>query len=375
MKDRMVWRSRWAALGAAVAISIGGGGVFLASAAPGPAESTIVNVTPVRVLDTRDPVNVGLPGPFVSAVSQKLQITGAVPTTAGTQSPVPTGATGVLLNVTSVGPTANGFISVRPGDATGAPATSSLNVNAGSNVPNAVQVALPTAGANAGKIDITWDAYGVAGPTTEILVDIVGYTTSKGIQELVADVVNLNTVVGTKANAADVYTKAQVNAGFVPQGEIVMSDYPLFEPNNNVPPTAIQYFSDTVRVTGGVGFAHMGLTGPRRLGAVNYGLKSMTYCLRGGGAPAFITSFQVTGWSAAGVSDTATDGTDRSAAGCYTLNVNDPVSQSYQAMWTFSGAGGFVDFLSVTTTWAPTTTLEADASIGTPDSSDGSSSG
>ncbi len=173
-------------------------------------ESTIVNITPVRVLDTRDPVNVGLPGPFVSAVSQKLQITGAVPTTAGTQSPVPTGATGVLLNVTAVSPTANGFISVRPGDATGAPATSSLNVNAGSNVPNAVQVALPTAGANAGKIDITWDAYGVAGPTTEILVDIVGYTTNKGLQELVADVANLN---ATKANAADVYTKAQAGTG------------------------------------------------------------------------------------------------------------------------------------------------------------------
>src|SRR4051812_37326416 len=131
MRDRIVWRSRWAAFGAAVAVSIGGGGVFLASAAPGPAESTIVNVTPVRVLDTRDSVDVGLPGPFVSAVSQKLQITGLVPTTNSSQTPVPVGATGVLLNVTAVGPTANGFISVRPGDATGAPATSSLNVTAG----------------------------------------------------------------------------------------------------------------------------------------------------------------------------------------------------------------------------------------------------
>jgi hypothetical protein len=217
MKDRMVWRSRWAALGAAVAVSIGGGGVFLASAAGIPTnESTIVNIAPVRVLDTRDPVNVGLPGPFVSAVSQKLQITGAVPTTAGTQSPVPAGATGVLLNVTAVNPTANGFISVRPGDATGAPATSSLNVNAGSNVPNAVQVALPTAGANAGKIDITWDAYGVAGPTTEILVDIVGYTTNAGLQALAAE-------VASKANTADVYTKAQTDAKFATSAKLTLS--------------------------------------------------------------------------------------------------------------------------------------------------------
>lgn len=92
--DRWVWRSRWAALGAAVAVSIGGGGFFLASAAPGPSESTIVSVTPTRVLDTRDPLNVGLAGPFVSPVSQKLQITGSVQTTGGAATVVPPGATG-----------------------------------------------------------------------------------------------------------------------------------------------------------------------------------------------------------------------------------------------------------------------------------------
>ena len=156
-------------------------------------------------MDTRDPVNVGLAGPFVSPVSQKLQVTGSVATTTGTKTVVPAGATGVLLNVTAVGPSAAGFISIRPGDATGAPATSSLNVTAGTNLPNSVQVALPTSGANAGKIDITYDAYGVAGPTTDILIDVVGYMTNTGLQELVAE-------VALKANAADVYTKAEVDA-------------------------------------------------------------------------------------------------------------------------------------------------------------------
>ena len=102
----------------------------------------------------------------MSAVSQKLQVTGVA---------VPAGATGVLLNVTVVGPSAAGYLSVRPGDASGAPSTSSLNFNAGDVVPNAVQVGLPTAGANAGKIDITYDAFGQAGPTTEVLIDVVGY--------------------------------------------------------------------------------------------------------------------------------------------------------------------------------------------------------
>jgi hypothetical protein len=170
-----------------VAVSIGGGGVFLAQASPGANESTIVSVAPARVLDTRDPLNVGLSGPFVSGESQKLVVTGAVPTTTGTATVVPVGATGVLLNVTAVSATADGFISVRPGDASGVPSTSSLNFSAGSVVPNAVQVAVPATGANAGQIDITYDAYGAAGQTTDVLVDVVGYTTNQGIQSLVAD--------------------------------------------------------------------------------------------------------------------------------------------------------------------------------------------
>ena len=167
---RGLWRSRWAAIGAAVAVTLGGGGMVAVNAASS-APSSVVTIDPVRILDTRDPVNIGLPGPFVSAVSQKLKVTGGA---------VPAGATGVLLNVTAVGPTANGFLSVRPGDASGAPSTSSLNFNAGSVVPNSVQVGLPTVGANAGQIDITYDAYGVAGPTTEVLIDVVGYMVAGG---------------------------------------------------------------------------------------------------------------------------------------------------------------------------------------------------
>ncbi len=148
-----------------MAVALGSGGVFFASAASSE-PSAVVTVDPVRILDTRDPVNLGLPGPFVSAVSQKVQVVGAT---------VPVGATGVLLNVTVVSPTAAGFLSVRPGDATGAPTTSSLNFAANATVPNSVQVALPTLGANAGQIDVTYDALGVAGPTADVLIDVVGY--------------------------------------------------------------------------------------------------------------------------------------------------------------------------------------------------------
>ncbi len=171
---RSIQRSRWAAIGAAVAVSLGGGGVFIANAASS-TPSSVVTIDPVRVLDTRDPLNVGLPGPFVSPVSQNLTLTGPVATTQGTKTVVPVGATGVLLNVTSVSSTARGFVSIRPGDATGAPTTSSLNFELGETSPNSVQVALPTTGANVGQIDITYDALGTAGPTTDLLIDVVGY--------------------------------------------------------------------------------------------------------------------------------------------------------------------------------------------------------
>ena len=167
------WRSRWAAIGAAVAVSFGAGGFYIGNAATGPASSSFVAITPVRVLDTR--TNLGLTGVFTSPTGRDLLVTGSIPTSAGTQVVVPAGATAIALNVTIVGPTANGFLVVRPADATGPLTTSSLNFNAGQVVPNAVTVQLPTTGGDTGKIEITYSAYGVAGPATHVLVDVVGY--------------------------------------------------------------------------------------------------------------------------------------------------------------------------------------------------------
>ncbi len=39
------------------------------------ASSSVITIDPFRILDTRDPVNIGLPGPFVSAVSSHEQLT------------------------------------------------------------------------------------------------------------------------------------------------------------------------------------------------------------------------------------------------------------------------------------------------------------
>lgn len=161
---------------------------------PVPDESTFVPVTPVRILDTRS--NVGLDGQFVSGVPRDLQVTGQIPTSTGTAVVVPPGATGIVMNATAVSPTAAGFVSIRPADVVGAPTTSNLNVDAGLTVPNAVTVALPTSGADAGKIEIVYDAFGGPG-RTHILVDVVGYTTAAGLGELDSRISTLDSEIST----------------------------------------------------------------------------------------------------------------------------------------------------------------------------------
>jgi hypothetical protein len=79
-----------------------------------------------------------------------------------------------VLNVTVVNPSKAGFLSVRPGDATGSPSTSNLNFLAGVTIPNEVSIGLPTAGGNAGKIQIWYQANSAPG-NTHVLVDVVGY--------------------------------------------------------------------------------------------------------------------------------------------------------------------------------------------------------
>jgi len=164
-------------------------------ALPGASESTVVMVEPTRVLDTR--YNIGLTGQVVANTSRKLVVTGMIDTyvesTATTivKVVVPAGATGVLFNITAVSPTAEGFLSIRPGTATGVPATAGLNFNPGDVVPNAVTVALPITGANAGKIDIYYG--GAAGAKMHVIADVVGYTTNTGLIDLVNRLVALET--------------------------------------------------------------------------------------------------------------------------------------------------------------------------------------
>ena len=197
------------------------------------------------------------------------------------------------------------------------------------------------------------------GPTTDILIDVVGYTTNTGLQELVAD-------VATKANAADVYTKTQVDSTFLRQGDIVESQGPSFDftggsgtPPSNLGGVSIFEFDTT---------GQQSLQGPESIGGVQYGLKSVTYCISAPTGSAFVSSVTVLAKFFQPNQFVVTDNTDRTAAGCYTVQVNNSSSDSYVVILEAGGAAGTLLVTSLTSTWAPASTLPAALTLEDPPS-------
>ena len=163
--------------GVVVASVVGAGGLAVVRATSGSSSaSSFVPVSPVRVLDTRS--DLGLVE-VTDGVAGTLKVTGSIPTATSSgvvnAVVVPAGATAVVLNVTAVNPTAGGYVSLRPGDATGAPTVSTLNVTAGGTFPNGATITVPTTGAHAGEIQVWYEAEGTTVGSTELLIDIAGY--------------------------------------------------------------------------------------------------------------------------------------------------------------------------------------------------------
>ena len=70
-------RTRWSAIGAAVAVTLGAGGIGMANAAIDSGDRPVtVTIASERVLDTR--TDLGLSGRFADATPRDLQITGIV---------------------------------------------------------------------------------------------------------------------------------------------------------------------------------------------------------------------------------------------------------------------------------------------------------
>ncbi len=159
-----VSRLRWAAVGAAVAISLGVGGFGIARATiSSGAKAVYVPITPCRLVDTRPgPSNVGTRAtPIGAGQTHTVTVRGA-----SGRCNIPAGASAVVANVTAVSPTAQSHLTIWPADKP-RPVASSLNYSAGqAPVPNAVTVAL----SNDGRISLQ----NLAG-SVDLVIDLAGY--------------------------------------------------------------------------------------------------------------------------------------------------------------------------------------------------------
>lgn len=162
-RDNGLWRSRWAAMGAAVAVSLGAGGLGIAQATVSTgAKPVYVPITPCRLLDTRPGTNVG---PRNTPIGPNSEYTATVHGTNGNCT-IPVGAVGIMMNTTVVNGTASSFLTVYPADVA-RPSASSMNwVAAQPPTPNEISVKLSADG------KVTF--YNLSG-TVDVLGDIVGY--------------------------------------------------------------------------------------------------------------------------------------------------------------------------------------------------------
>ena len=159
---RRVSRSRWAAVGAAVAVSIGAGSIGVVGATIDSGERPVlVQIQPCRLLDTRNDIG-NRDTPIGSAEVHTVEVHGM-----NGACDIPAEATGVSLNVTAVQASQVTNVRIFP-DANNVPNASNLNPSPFGSfaAPNAVTTLLDGAG--------TFSVFNEAG-TVEIIVDVNGY--------------------------------------------------------------------------------------------------------------------------------------------------------------------------------------------------------
>jgi hypothetical protein len=157
-------RTRWAAVGAAVAVTLGAGGIGITHATTPAGATAFVPITPCRIVDTRPaPDTVGS---RTSPLGPGETFTIAAHGDNGNCTGIPTTATGLELNVTALGATSGTFLTVWADGAT-QPTASSLNPQPGAPpIPNSVTTGLSSAG--------QFNVFNAVG-SVNVIVDVVGY--------------------------------------------------------------------------------------------------------------------------------------------------------------------------------------------------------
>lgn len=162
-------RARWAAIGAAVAVSLGAGGLGIARAATNPAGASAYNpISPCRLVDTRVGDNhVGTQnGPLgPDGVMTVVGRGDAITDDSTCDGKIPATATGLQLNVTASEATQATFLTVYPTGET-RPTASNVNVADANSTPNSATVLLSTDG----KFDV-FNRFG----NVQVIIDVAGY--------------------------------------------------------------------------------------------------------------------------------------------------------------------------------------------------------
>lgn len=207
-------RTRWAAIGAAIAVSIGAagvGGFGLVSAEVSTGDRPVfVPITPCRLVDTRPaPNNVGVqPAPMGPKDTYVIQVRGNTDPCPAT---IANDASGLSLNVTALNATQQSFLTFW-GDGPN-PGTANLNPAPGQPpIPNAVNTPLGSNG--------SFQMYNEAG-TVDVVIDVNGYYVSHNHDDLYAKIGDAYTKAeadGAFAAVGDAYTKAEVDGTFAKIG-------------------------------------------------------------------------------------------------------------------------------------------------------------
>ena len=156
-------RTRWAAVGAAVAVTLGAGGIGLVDAAKGSGERPVtVTIEPCRLRDTRPDRGIGgRTAPLGPTEAYTVQGTGP-----SGNCNIPGDATGLVLNVTAAHATDATNLRLYP-TGTALPTTSNLNPRPGAPpTPNGVTVGLN----GSGEFDIR-----NANGTVHVIIDATAY--------------------------------------------------------------------------------------------------------------------------------------------------------------------------------------------------------
>jgi hypothetical protein len=207
-------RTRWAAIGAAVAVTLGAGGLGLVDAAKSSGVRAVYTAldVPCRIADTRSTSTVGAKStPMGPAEVHTVTVRG----TNGECVGIPDDAVAVGLNVTALGATLPTHLTFWAGPTSPVPNASSMNPVPGRPAtPNAVTVDLDDVGA--------FHLFNLQG-NVDVIIDVVGIYQDHHHDDRYYTRATIDSKLGVKAGIRDVYTRAQVDEMLAAQRVVASS--------------------------------------------------------------------------------------------------------------------------------------------------------